>query len=1418
MRSRVLLFLTVLLLCMTSETVLAGIVSEDISTNTTWTKTGSPYTVTTSIRVINNATLTIDAGVTVKLTANTSLDVTDGVLLVQGNAGGPGQDGPVLFTREGAGAWRFLGLSTSGSGSSLSYVTIEGGGSGGGEEGNVYVRNGASPTFDHVTVQNAQYAGVVVANGSPTISNSSFQGTTAGDGLGIDLRSPSSATISNSSLTGNAGAAFSLRLGTTLNGMSGVTMSGNGYDGARYRDTGLNANETFRSGLAYWPDGSISVYNGATLTIQAGVTVRFRQNTALDLGWGSPGYLSIQGNSGEPVLLTTDQATASAGWWHGVITRPGATANLAYTTIEGGGYSSNWGGFSADGGTTTLDHVTVRLSQYAALRLNGGTTTVTNSTITGTTAGDGLGVDMYPPASLTMTGSSVTGNAGAALALRNGASLNGMTGMTVSGNGYDVIRFRSTGIFVSDTFKSLGVPYWPDGSISVYNGATLTIQPGVTVRFRENTVLDVGYGTPGTLSIQGDAGQPVLLTTDQVSPTAGWWNGVITRPGATANLAYTTIEGGGYSSNWGGFSADGGTNTLDHVTVRLSRYAGLRLNGGSTTVTNSTITGTTAGDGLGVDMYLSASLTITGSSVTGNAGAAFALRNGASLNGMTGMTVSGNGYDVIRFRSTGIFVSDTFKSLGVPYWPDGSINVYNGATLTIQPGVTVRFRENTLLDVGYGTPGTLNIQGNAGQPVLLTTDQVSPTAGWWNGVIVRTGATANIAYTTIEGGGYSWNWGGFSADGGTTTLDHVTVRLSRYAGLRLNGGSTTVTNSTITGTTPESSAGIAAYGGSSAISWSSLTNNEGAAVRTTNAAVSITNCVLTGNASGITNTTPAFSPKVKAHLNWWGHSSGPSGSGPGSGQSVSSGVLFDPWLSSLPSSPNHIATVAYSHRKFNPSLNSATWNLTSSLPGSWTMQVKSGGNTIRTVTASGTSVQLTWDGKNDGGQTQPAGTYTYSIDTVAGSDAATQASGLAYLDPNFSLAITNPTENQVLSNVYQNGSMAATITGTASATGGGTWSVCWGPGTSPTVWTSIGAGTVNIVDATLATWDTEPVPDGPYVLWLNHTDPQGIAADLFRPVSVGNFRVAKSAWEFDSTSGNATYTSSVPFTLEETLVLKNKSGQTVRTLVSGQRNQGTFDDVWNGTNNGGQIVPDGPYFWIATAAAGGHSATIDLTTRYAAIGGTPISYYDWLVIPAFDAFQNLPLSTSYTSALPGYTTEILSTKNRAFGFITGNCDSSGNFCIKTRVLEPSGTVQLSWAGVDPEGKYRDDVRQIGVVKEHYGIPVNVILTYGTAPAITNLALTPSLLSVGGSQQIDFDLSLRPGVTAAVTFTYLNQDSLTVLRTITVSGQGSGHVTRTWDTRSDDGHLVAAGSYLVTVSATDTLGNTVKRQLMAHVQY
>ena len=36
---------------------------------------------------------------------------------------------------------------------------------------------------------------------------------------------------------------------------------------------------------------------------------------------------------------------------------------------------------------------------------------------------------------------------------------------------------------------------------------------------------------------------------------------------------------------------------------------------------------------------------------------------------------------------------------------------------------------------------------------------------------------------------------------------------------------------------------------------------------------------------------------VDARYNWWGHSSGPSGAGPGTGDAISGNILFDPWLS-----------------------------------------------------------------------------------------------------------------------------------------------------------------------------------------------------------------------------------------------------------------------------------------------------------------------------------------------------------------------------------------------------------------------------------------------------------------------------------------------------------------------------------------
>jgi hypothetical protein len=56
-------------------------------------------------------------------------------------------------------------------------------------------------------------------------------------------------------------------------------------------------------------------------------------------------------------------------------------------------------------------------------------------------------------------------------------------------------------------------------------------------------------------------------------------------------------------------------------------------------------------------------------------------------------------------------------------------------------------------------------------------------------------------------------------------------------------------------------------------------------------------CNITNNAGyGIRNGDPNFD--IEAQLNWWGHSSGPGGVGPGSGDEVSNYVSYNPWLTS----------------------------------------------------------------------------------------------------------------------------------------------------------------------------------------------------------------------------------------------------------------------------------------------------------------------------------------------------------------------------------------------------------------------------------------------------------------------------------------------------------------------------------------
>jgi hypothetical protein len=71
-------------------------------------------------------------------------------------------------------------------------------------------------------------------------------------------------------------------------------------------------------------------------------------------------------------------------------------------------------------------------------------------------------------------------------------------------------------VTTNETWTAACSPYNVTQSISVLSSATLTIEPGVTVRVGSNMTLTVGQGK---LVANGTAGNPIVFTSSLASPT-----------------------------------------------------------------------------------------------------------------------------------------------------------------------------------------------------------------------------------------------------------------------------------------------------------------------------------------------------------------------------------------------------------------------------------------------------------------------------------------------------------------------------------------------------------------------------------------------------------------------------------------------------------------------------------------------------------------------------------------------------------------------------------------------------------------------------------------------------------------------------------------------------------------------------------
>jgi hypothetical protein len=139
--------------------------------------------------------------------------------------------------------------------------------------------------------------------------------------------------------------------------------------------------------------------------------------------------------------------------------------------------------------------------------------------------------------------------------------------------------------------------------------------------------------------------------------------------------------------------------------------------------------------------------------------------------------------------------------------------------------------------------------------------------------------------------------------------------------------------------------------------------------------------------------------------------------------------------------------------------------------------------------------------------------------------------------------------------------------------------------------------------------------------------------------------------------------------------------------------------------------------------------------------------------------------------------------------------------------------------VDSTGRYRDDVMRLWFYSTREDFPKNAVLLYGTSPTITNLQVQPPFFNPPGEEQdYSFNLSTYQNQPVNLEATILNQDSLTIIRTLTSASVSPGSVSMSWDGRAGDGKLAAPGFYTITITATDSLGNQTKAQAVTTIQY
>lgn len=373
-------------------------------------------------------------------------------------------------------------------------------------------------------------------------------------------------------------------------------------------------------------------------------------------------------------------------------------------------------------------------------------------------------------------------------------------------------------------------------------------------------------------------------------------------------------------------------------------------------------------------------------------------------------------------------------------------------------------------------------------------------------------------------------------------------------------------------------------------------------------------------------------------------------------------------------------------------------------------------------------------------------------------------------------------------------------------------------------WDFNGDGTFDFSSPTSAATTFRYESPGTYVAALRVTDNSGLTGIDTVDITVNlpvNLSLSADTCK-PLQGGTVTINTTQGATAPITIFIRNKAGQTVRTLLNNvTRTAGSYANVWDCKDSTGVVVPEGAYYAILQYVANGQTQTLDLTNStggsfynpswtMSTTGGTNCS--NCLFKPLEDTFLKVDFTTFKASEV---TVSI-----RLFNSI------AEVISLFDRKMYGTGTYSVFWDGTDTTGRIvsvPSGESQFIWGMTAFTFPDNGIFVEA-APQITNVAANPNYFDPATGNfinpqkpttKISYSLSKQSSVTLQV----FRSGSNILMRSIVQPNVAAGNGTIEWDGRDDKGVFADKGDYRLAIKATDAAGNqSLVRYVLVRVFY